>query len=87
MMAIFHQYPDEAQVIGRLLAGYSELEILLMHCVMTVRDDFNVALKTMYRTRGEKQRIQIADAMARQPFHSIGCGTQFEMAIGSMSVV
>ena len=84
ILPIFTQYPAEGAIIGRLLAGYSDLEIGLMFCVMIARDDFNAALKTMYRVRGESQRILLADALARERFRSLGLGTQFEMVVGSM---
>ena len=44
----FHQ---EAAVIGRLSAGYTTLEVGLMHCVQVVRDDFDAVLKAMFRPR------------------------------------
>ncbi len=55
-----------------------------MHCVQVVREDFDTVLKTMFRTRGETQRIDIADALGRHYYHSYRLGTQFEMAVGSM---
>lgn len=83
-MPVFHKFPEEAAIIGRLLAGYSELEIGLMHCVQDVRMDFDVVLKTMFRTRGETQRIDIADALGRMHFAMDNLETQFAMAIGNM---
>jgi hypothetical protein len=38
---IFTKYPKEAAIIGRLLAGYGELEISLMNCVQVARDDLD----------------------------------------------
>ncbi len=55
-----------------------------MLCVIAVRKDFNSVLKAMYRTRGETQRIDIADALGRLRFHEIDLGTDFEMAIGAI---
>jgi hypothetical protein len=78
------KFHKEAAIIGRLLAGYTNLEVGLMHCVQVVREDFDTVLKTMFRTRGETQRIDIADALGRHYYHSYRLGTQFEMAVGSM---
>jgi len=56
----FLNFPNEAAIIGRLLAGYSDLEVGMMHCAQVVRDDLDTVLKTMFRTRGETQRIDVA---------------------------
>lgn len=80
----FFKFTNEAALIGRMLAGYAELEIDLMHCVQVVRDDFDTVLKAMFRTRGETQRIEVADAFGRQYYHDLGLGTQFEMALGGV---
>lgn len=80
----FLKFKDEAAIIGRLSAGYAVLEIDLMHCAHVVRDDFDTVLKAMFRTRGEKQRIEVADAFARQHYENLGLGNEFAMAIGAM---
>jgi hypothetical protein len=80
----FDRFPKEAAIIGRLLAGYSTLELDLMHCVSMVRDDLDAALKTMFRARGETQRISIADALGRNYYRDHKLGTDFEMVISAM---
>ena len=77
-------FPDEGAVIGRLLAGYTQLELDLLNCVQAVRDDFDTCLKVLFRTRGETQRIQIGDAIGRHYYHDCKLGTEFEMGIGAM---
>jgi hypothetical protein len=61
----FLTFHKGASIIGRLLAGYTNLEVGLMHCVQVVRDDFDAVLKAMFRPRGETSRIDIADALGR----------------------
>ena len=64
-----NKYPDEARIIGRLLAGYSELEFLISMCLTAVLDaDIHTAVRVMFRTRGEEQRLEIADALMRHKF-------------------
>lgn len=84
ILRAFLQYPGEAAFIGRMLAGYADLEIDLMNCVQVVRADLDTVLKAMFRTRGETQRINVADAFGKQYYHGLGIGAQFEMAIGSV---
>jgi hypothetical protein len=84
IMPAFHKFRTEAAIIGRLLAGYAELEIDLLHCVSMAREDFDAVLKAMFRARGETQRINIADALGRQLYHAKGLGTDFDMAISAV---
>lgn len=81
ILRAFQDFPNEAALVGRMLAGYADLEIDLMHCAKSVRGDLDLALKSMFRGRGNAQRIDIADALARQPYHSLGIGKDFERAI------
>jgi hypothetical protein len=84
ILAPFLKFHEEAAIIGRLLAGYTNLEVGLMHCVQVVRDDFDAVLKAMFRPRGETSRIDIADALGRHFYHDRGLGTEFEMGVGAV---
>jgi hypothetical protein len=79
----FGRFPKEAEIIGRLLAGYADLEILLMHCAQVVRDDLDTVLKAMFRTRSGTSRIGVADAFGRHHYKDLGLETEFTMAIGA----
>lgn len=78
------QHPGAAASIGLILAGYTELEFALFNCLDTLLDDFDTILKSLFRTRGETQRIEIGDAIGRHKFHAIGLGNEFEAAIGAL---
>ena len=80
----FADFPTEAAIIGRILGGYTTIELDLMNCVKSAREDMDTVLKAMYRARGETQRIEIADAFGRQTYRKLGLGTQFEMAVGAV---
>jgi hypothetical protein len=80
----FLRFSEEGSIIGRLLAGYTTLEVGLMNCVQVVRDDFDAVLKAMFRARSETSRIDIADALGRHFYHDRGLGTEFEMGVGAV---
>ena len=80
----FRRYPKEAEIIGRLLAGYADLEITLMHCVHVIRSDLDTVLKTMFRTRGETARIKVADAFGRHHYAALKLETEFAMALSAV---
>jgi hypothetical protein len=82
--SVFCKFPKEAEIIGRLLAGYSSLELDLLHCAQVVRDDLDTVLKAMFRTRGETAPIRVADAFGRHAYAEHGLDTEFSMAIGAV---
>lgn len=84
ILRAFEDFPNEAALIGRMLAGYADLEIDLMHCAKAVRGDLDLALKAMFRGRGNKQRIDVADAISRQPYVDLNLGTEFDAAIAAV---
>jgi hypothetical protein len=63
VMAAFRAHPKEAEVIGRLLAGYGELEFLMALCVAECVGSLSTASRLLFRSRSEEQRISIADAI------------------------
>lgn len=72
-------------IIGRILVDYGELELDLMNCVQVARNrDMNSTLKAMFRIRGEMNRIQIADALGRISYTTLGLGAEFEMMIDAL---
>lgn len=80
----FLKFKNEAAIIGRLLAGYTDLELSLLNCVQMVHGDFDTVLKAMFRTRGETARIDVADAFGRQRYHELGLGDRFELSIDAI---
>jgi hypothetical protein len=65
IMPAFARWSKEGEIIGRLVVGYGEIEFDLALCVRQMLDDMDVAMKVLFRTRGETQRIDIADALVR----------------------
>ena len=85
MFPIHARFPKEMAVIGRLLVDYGELELDLMNCVQVLRNyDLNSTLKSMFRVRGETNRIDIADALGRVPYTAVKMTTEFDTVIAAM---
>jgi len=79
------KFPAEAAAVGRLLAGYADLEISLMHCVQMARGgDLDTVLKAMYGKRGETQRINTAHTLGKPSYDGLGLGSQFSSTIDDM---
>ena len=85
IMPAFKSFPQEASLIGRLLAGYGELEFQLMICLREVLDQIDIAIRVIFRARGEEHRILIADAFMREYYNSAGLIHPYSEAIADMS--
>ena len=81
-MAPFRKFPNEGDTIGRLLAGYSNIEIGLMNCVQVATGDFDAVIRKMFGARGETKRIHAADKLGLPEYRRLRLATEFEKAIG-----
>jgi hypothetical protein len=84
LIKAFHDFPDEANIVGRLLAGHGQLEVDLMNCVTVARRELDATLKTMFRARGETRRIKIAEALASEAYGVQALGADFELAVNAV---
>jgi len=69
-MPAFRKYHAEAAFIGRLLAGYGELEVDLCNCIAMGGVGTDRAVKEMFRPRGEKRRIDTAEKMGKPEYQN-----------------
>ncbi len=78
----FYKFTAEGAAVGRLLLGYSNLEIDLMNCVqMACGGNLNAVLKRMYSTRGKSKRIGRAEALGHPHFAQHHLTPAFQHAI------
>jgi hypothetical protein len=83
-MPAFGQFQQEAAVIGRLLAGYGELEYELMVCLSCAIGDIDTAVRVVFRARGEEQRIIAADTIMRPWYDAVGLINPYSEAVADM---
>lgn len=76
----FDRFPAEARLIGKLLAGFGEVELSVCrnagHAVHLLED----VLKALYRLRTTSSRIDAADALARPRFTEAGLVAEYQTA-------
>jgi hypothetical protein len=65
LMSPFVERPEEAAIIGRILAGYGEIEFFVYECLIAVLGYPNIAARVMFRLRSESHRLEAADAILR----------------------
>jgi hypothetical protein len=80
----FGPFAAEGAIVGRLLTGYSNLEVNLLNCVQVANGDFDTALKTMFGKRGETKRIDRALKLVEDRYAALGLGKEFARAIDAM---
>ena len=83
VMPAFFQCADEAAIIGRLLAGYGELEFQLCTCLSLGLGDEDTGVRVMFRLRSERGRLDVADALMRGPYAEAALETEYAEAIGA----
>jgi hypothetical protein len=84
---LFHlkeDYPNESAIIGRILAGYGELEYRWSHCLSAVLGSRGAAFRAFFRMRGEQQRIEVVDAIIRDHFAKEGFSDEYAETLGAL---
>lgn len=82
----FDRFKHEGNVIGRMVLEYGDLEWDLCLLVSHVIDDMDIAVKALYRSRGETQRIDIADALIRNRLDDPKFKQTYETTLAHMRV-
>lgn len=80
-MPAFDRHGKVGELVGRMVVGYGEIEFGLLALVADVIGDWDTAVKALFRMRGESQRLQIADALARQKIKDGELRARFENVI------
>jgi hypothetical protein len=84
MPSAFDRHKRLGEIIGRMVIEYGEMEWDLCLFVGHVIDNPDTALKAMYRSRGETQRIDVADALVRNRLEVGKLRTTYEETLAHM---
>lgn len=85
ILAPFKKFKVEGEIIGRLLAGYSNLEVGLMHCVqMGTGGNLDLVLRKMFGLRSESKRIKAAETLGIQAYRKHRLVGHFRKALEAM---
>jgi hypothetical protein len=80
----FRRFGEEAQIVGRLLTGYTAIEYQLCMCAGMGGGDVERAISDLYSKRGETRRVKIADGLGGAGYAAAGLGATFDEAIEDM---
>jgi hypothetical protein len=84
LMPCFHRKPQEAAIIGRIIAAFGEIEFMLGLCLGEAIADRHSALRAMFRLLSDRGRIDMADALARPAYSKIGLATEFDATMATI---
>jgi hypothetical protein len=82
--AMTNYHPEVATSIGRILAGYPEIEYSMVECLDAVLDDYSAVFKRLFSIRGETRRVETAEALGRPLYQEINLGREFAMTFGAI---
>jgi hypothetical protein len=68
ILSQFKKFQAEARIIGRLLAGYGELEYEFGLCIGEAIGDENSAVRALYSIRGEMPRLNLGNVFVQGSF-------------------
>ncbi|MEM7664330.1 MAG: hypothetical protein AAF250_00605 [Pseudomonadota bacterium] len=84
MPSAFDRHTRIGEIIGRMVIEYGEMEWDLCLLVSHVSGDDDTAFKAIYRSRGETQRINVADALVRHKLTEGKFRTIYEQTIANI---
>jgi hypothetical protein len=85
IMPSFDSAKREGSLIGRLLAGYGELELEMAACAMAANNEnVDMVIKKLFLARGEYKRIVAGDTLMAQQFGATRLATIYTRTIKNM---
>jgi hypothetical protein len=75
----------EGIVLGRLLAGYGELEVALCGCLVAVEGILDIPIRKIFGKPGAERRIKIAGVALQSDFSSAGLVADLTQALDDMN--
>jgi hypothetical protein len=80
----FHRFPDEAAIVGRLLAAFGELEFNVLANAGRAINLQNSLLRSMYRLRTTSTRLDASDALIRPVCDQFKMKNEYELSFNSV---
>jgi hypothetical protein len=78
----FRRFPDEASLIGHILASFGEIELTVCKNAALARNElFNVIMKTLYGIRATSTRIETAERLMQLEYANHGLAEDYATAM------
>jgi hypothetical protein len=81
---LIHDAPDELIILlGRILAGFGDVEFAMQRCVGAAIYNNTAATRALFRLLGSDVRLNVADALMRPAYDRAGMSNQYNEALGA----
>ena len=79
-----HQAPAEGMPIGRLLAGYGELEVSMCSCLIAIEGQFDTPIRQLFNERSAEKRIKESKKALTPEYTKAGLHIELAEALQDM---
>jgi hypothetical protein len=80
------QASTEGALLGRLLAGYGELELTMCACLIAVEGIFDTPIRSIFGSRGAEKRIKCARRLLLPEYSKANLQDELEQALDDMEL-
>jgi hypothetical protein len=77
----FRRHPDEAEIIGRLVVGFGEIELAVCRNAGKAVKMHDTIMRALYRQRQTSSRIGTADALMEPVFVAAGLNDMYAASL------
>ena len=78
------QADAEGRIVGRLLAGYGELELQMCMCLIVAEANIDTPIRDIFSVRGAEKRIEIGENALKTNFSKAGLTTELMQALSDL---
>ena len=75
------RFPAESEIIGGMVVGFAEPEIMVCNVAGLALNDSDLILKTLYGLRSTSARINTADTLMQPAFRAVGMANEQAKAL------
>ena len=75
---------EEGVIIGRILAGYGELELTMTDCLIAIEGQLDTPLRCVFGAQGAERRIKKAKKALKEEYIKAGLAAELNEALDDM---
>ena len=75
------QAEEEGKIIGKILAGYGELEVTVLSCLVAVEGQLDLPIRQLFGRMSAERRINLARKRLLPDFTKAGLGAEMKEAL------
>ena len=81
---VFKRFSAEGALVGQMLTAYGEIEYELFSILCLISDEAPHHLKTVFRLRRRRERLDVIDSLIRPHFSKLGLAAKYAQAMDAV---